>query len=196
MLVSHSREKLLNAMVFFVNNTECCKKTKLFKLLYLLDIRHYTEIGKSVTGLKYQAWKFGPCSKELFDEVTKTANKKEETELNHYFNFFFIPREDGVDELLFDSKKEFDDSHFSRRELRILKEISEEFKSVNANEIVEKTHEQDSPWYKVWEIDKNPNGEIPLDFYLKKDNPELMEEIKEREQFWAKIDDSGNDFIF
>lgn len=52
-------EKLINAIIYFCTNTQVCMKTKLFKLLYLLDFEHFKVTGKSVTGLEYKAWKLG-----------------------------------------------------------------------------------------------------------------------------------------
>lgn len=55
MFVSSTREKLINAIVFFAANTRHCGKVKLFKLLYLLDFAHFRETGRSVTGLGTRA---------------------------------------------------------------------------------------------------------------------------------------------
>ena len=60
MLVSHEREKMINAIIYFANHTRHLGKIKLFKLLYLLDFEHFRQTGRSVTGLDYRAWKFGP----------------------------------------------------------------------------------------------------------------------------------------
>lgn len=38
MLITHEREKLINAILFFAEHTAHFGKTKLFKLLYLLDL--------------------------------------------------------------------------------------------------------------------------------------------------------------
>ena len=59
MLIDHHREKLINAIIFFLQNTKYCGKTKLFKLLYLLDFMHFRATGRSVTGMKYYAWGHG-----------------------------------------------------------------------------------------------------------------------------------------
>src|SRR5690606_9485166 len=65
---SRSREKLIEANLFFAKHTKYCGKLKLFKLLYLLDFRHFKETGRSVTGLEYQAWEKGPVPRDLYDE--------------------------------------------------------------------------------------------------------------------------------
>jgi uncharacterized phage-associated protein len=69
MIIDHSREKLLNLIAYFVKHTKNCKKTKLFKLLYYADFRHFKETGRSITGLKYFAWQWGPVPKELYAEM-------------------------------------------------------------------------------------------------------------------------------
>jgi len=43
-LINHQREKLINVMVYFAQNTQKCCKIKLFKLMYFLDFEHYKQI--------------------------------------------------------------------------------------------------------------------------------------------------------
>jgi hypothetical protein len=68
MLIHHEREKLINAILCFAHETQCLGKIKLFKLLYLLDFEHFRQTGRSVTGLDYQAWKFGPVPIDVMEE--------------------------------------------------------------------------------------------------------------------------------
>ena len=69
MFVSHHREKLLNAIIYFIVNTKRCHTLKLFKLLYFLDFEHFRQTGQSVTGLRYVAWPKGPAPDELWHEL-------------------------------------------------------------------------------------------------------------------------------
>src|SRR5690348_5138749 len=71
MIVSHEREKLLQAIVFFSKHTKHCHTLKLFKLLNLLDLEHFRQTGRTVTGLKYYAWQQGPVPAELWHEIAK-----------------------------------------------------------------------------------------------------------------------------
>lgn len=68
MLIKREREKLLNAIIFFANNTTVCGKVKLIKLLSLLDFEHYTQTGRSVTGMEYYAWRMGPVPVSVEEE--------------------------------------------------------------------------------------------------------------------------------
>lgn len=69
MLINHNREKLLNAIIYFLKNTKYCGLTKLCKLLYYLDFMHFRETGRAVTGLDYFAWDFGPVPQTLYFEL-------------------------------------------------------------------------------------------------------------------------------
>ena len=69
MLVTREREKLINAIIYFVNNTKTCGLVKLFKLLSFLDFEHFRQTGRSVTGLDYFAWPWGPVPRDLFFEI-------------------------------------------------------------------------------------------------------------------------------
>ncbi|MDD5614462.1 MAG: Panacea domain-containing protein, partial [Candidatus Omnitrophica bacterium] len=60
MYKDYSKEKIINLIIYFSNNTKNCGLTKLFKLLAYSDFRHFKKTGKSITGLKYFAWDFGP----------------------------------------------------------------------------------------------------------------------------------------
>ena len=60
MLVTHEREKLIQAINFFATHTKRCGKVKLFKLLYFLDFEPFQPTGRSVTGQDYSAWPMGP----------------------------------------------------------------------------------------------------------------------------------------
>lgn len=71
MMITYHREKLINAMIYFARNTLYCGTTKLLKLLYFLDFKHFKETGKSVTGQDYYAWDMGPVPKDVFDEISK-----------------------------------------------------------------------------------------------------------------------------
>ena len=68
MLVSRSRDKLINAILFFAERTRALGKIKLFKLLYLLDFEHFRKTGHPVTGMEYRAWKMGPVPAQLVQE--------------------------------------------------------------------------------------------------------------------------------
>ena len=63
------REKLKNAVLYFVKNDKTVGLTKLMKLLFYLDFRLYRACGESLTGQTYEAWKFGPVPADVWREL-------------------------------------------------------------------------------------------------------------------------------
>ena len=75
MFVSREREKLINAIVFFLKNTNHCHTLKLFKLLNLADFEHFRQKGRTITGLQYRALPKGPVPTALLDEFQRGGDK-------------------------------------------------------------------------------------------------------------------------
>jgi len=143
-LKDHNREKLLNALVFFSKNTKACGKTKLFKLLYFLDFIHFRETGKSVTGLHYYAWDKGPVPQDLFHELKRPDPDLKET-------IVLLEQSEDEDNKLCQiiAKKPFDAKFFTKREMKIMKDLSFIFRDALAKNMVEITHLPGAPWDKT-----------------------------------------------
>ena len=135
MLISHEREKLLNAIIYFAKNTRFLGKTKLCKLLYFLDFEHFKETGRSVTGMDYFAWKMGPVPIALYEEIDMP-----EHDMAEKLEFIEKPTQYGKPMLVVEPIAEFDPSHFSHRELRILDDLAKEFGDTRADDMIEATH--------------------------------------------------------
>jgi uncharacterized phage-associated protein len=161
MIINHQKEKAFNAITYFLNHTTICNKKKLFKLLYLLDFEHFEQIGRSVTGYNYFAWKMGPVPKEL--HIAMEANEGKFAE-----NFDVIKERDkgGYERIKLVNKKPFDSKYFSRRELALLKDISLRFEMMTGQEMEDFTHRQGMPWHHVWVEEKKENAEIPYEYAL------------------------------
>lgn len=176
LLIDYNREKLLNAIVFFVKKTNYCGTTKLFKLLYYLDFLHFRETGRSVTGLDYSALPYGPVPCSLFDELKQMPDDLSDIITVDKPDKFNIIR----------AKKQFNDLHFSKRELRILNDVVYIFKDARADDMIEASHLPNHPWDKTIKI-KGKNQKI--DYLLAIDNSpdslsieEIQERIKDRKE--------------
>lgn len=172
MLINHDRKKLINAMVYFAKNTKYCGKTKMFKLLYLLDFEHFKEIGRSVTGLNYVAWDNGPVPKKLYNEM-----KAPRRDLTDKISIDPIETEHEKPLMLNSPRTDFDPSHFSKRELRLLDEVSEQCRDLKAHEISELTHSKKAPWHQVYEVEGNKNGKIPYKYGVCEDDLEMIQDM-------------------
>jgi uncharacterized phage-associated protein len=168
------REKLLNAIIFFVENTRKCHKLKLFKLLHFFDFQVFRETGKSPTGLHYFAWEMGPVPKALWLELKQPA-----ADLNTHVLVLEVASVDpDFQEKRLDLKarKPFDESKFTRRELRIMKDLAFKFLELSAKQMTQASHERDQPWFEVYEVRKRHQAEIPYLLALDGSEESLTEE--------------------
>jgi uncharacterized phage-associated protein len=154
MIVSHARDKLINTIVYFAQHTKYCGKIKLIKLLYLLDFEHFRQTGRSVTGMDYLAWKMGPVPLNLYQDIAIEPEK-----------VFDYMRETAV------ARVDFDDSHFTRRELRIMADLAARFHESLSKPMIDVTHAELGPWVKIWDTGRGNNERIPYLLALADDEP-------------------------
>ncbi|AOF53671.1 MULTISPECIES: Panacea domain-containing protein [Rodentibacter] len=170
MLITHNREKLLQVITFFSQNVEKLGKIKLFKLLYFLDFEHYKQVGRSVTGLDYSAWKMGPVPVDLHEEI-----KQPEADFLAKIKIEQIPIRKGRQEMLkFNALSEFDQTHFSKRELKILNTLAQQYKNAFADDMIEATHLERLPWHQIYEVEGKKKEIIPYELALPSQNRESM----------------------
>lgn len=172
MLVSRNREKLVNTIVFFASHTKYCGKIKLFKLLYLLDFEHFRLTGRSVTGLGYQAWKFGPVPVSVMEEwENPEGDMRKAVEIVHEPVIDYTRQ--AVKPL-----RDFDDSYFTPRQLKIMNALAEKYADTYSPKLIDVTHAENGAWSKTWRDGHGDHREIPYDLALSEDTPHV-EAIRE-----------------
>lgn len=177
MLITHEREKLINTLIYFSQNTKFCGKVKLFKLLYFLDFEHYKVTGRSVTGLQYSAWKMGPVPTKLFDEL-----ESPEPDMAEALVISNMPVNLRRSMLSIKPLKDFSTELFSKRELNLLEKLANEYKKTKSDDMIEATHLENMPWDKVYNKESSPQAEIPYLYALQpNEREEMMRIIQERE---------------
>ncbi|HET7809210.1 MAG TPA: Panacea domain-containing protein [Steroidobacteraceae bacterium] len=165
MLISTTREKLINTIVFFAANTKYCGKVKLFKLLYLLDFAHFRETGRSVTGLDYRAWKMGPVPLELMQEWDH---------LEPDMSAAVVIEPERVVDYVRDQvkpKRGFDASLFTKRELRLMQDLAEKYREEMTKPLIGLTHSERGPWDKIWDAGRGNNERIPYSLAIDDNDP-------------------------
>lgn len=172
MIVSRAREKLLNAILFFVQNTKHCHTLKLFKLLNALDFEHFRQTGRTVTDLSYKAWDKGPVPDDLWRELKKGgyADLQKVVSLN--------PVKDDLTDVLLrrdlKPRKQTDVRVFSKRELEIMKRIAEIFYEAKCDDMSDFSHDRRFPWRRVFGQGEGSGKIIEPELAL--DAPPLMDE--------------------
>jgi uncharacterized phage-associated protein len=139
------RRRLVNSIAFFAGRVKWPTKVKIFKLLFLLDFRHFKETGLPVTDSDYFAWDFGPVPRELYEEleaehipedlarqVRVVRDEQEDGKVS--YRFLLVPN------------AEIDLDVFTPRQQRIMNELVEIFGPAKPREMSEITHLHNSPW--------------------------------------------------
>lgn len=164
MLKSRDREKLINVAVYFAANTRFCGKIKLIKLLYLLDFEHFRQTGASVTGLEYHAMRMGPVPMDLYQEWDALEPD-------------FAEAIDIVPEKVIDffresvrPKRDFVDSHFTPRELRLMSKLAERFRDDLTRLMINVTHQERGPWAAIWDNGQGNLDRIPYMLAIRDDD--------------------------
>lgn len=186
MFVTRDREKLLNAIIYFLRETKHCHTLKLFKLLNFSDFEHFRQTGRTIFNLKYKAWDKGPVPTKLWGEFKfkPSDDLKKHVLLNQF--------KDGITDktLRLDLKplKKFDKQYFSKREMAILERVAFLFKELKADDMSEFSHMKHLPWAAVYKNGKGSNEEIPPELALESEPlineaPTLpIEEVKFRQE--------------
>lgn len=165
MIISHEREKLINAIIYFVRSTKHCHTLKLFKLLNLLDFEHYRQTGQTVTGLEYAAFPQGPVPPVLFDEIKRggDADLRNAIVIQPY-------RDQITHEVLrrdIKPKVPFNKKLFSPREMRIMVRLGQLFYDVRGADMSEFSHIRGLPWKAVYNDGKGEGRTIDPALALK-----------------------------
>jgi uncharacterized phage-associated protein len=166
MIINRQREKLLNAIVYFVQNTKYCHTLKLFKLLNFLDFEHYRQAGRTVTGLRYVAWRQGPAPNALWHEMQRGGDPDFKKALD------LAAVVDDDEKLLrreLKPRAAFDKSLFTKRELAIMERLAYFFKELKAADMSELSHKQGMPWRQVFKGGEGEGREISSDLALTSD---------------------------
>src|SRR5258708_31425518 len=128
MLVSRHREKLINAIIYFLGASKHVHTLKLFKLLNFADFEHFRQTGRTITGLDYSALPQGPVPTKLYEEIKRGGDNDLKSAV-----IIHTIKDDINDQNLrrdLKSKATFDSKWFSKRELQIMAPIAAFFLSL------------------------------------------------------------------
>lgn len=134
---SQKVEKIGNTIIYLSNGISNLSKTKLLKLLYILDELSIKKRGVPFLGLDYKLWKLGPVNQDIFNNLSS-----DNLLLKNYIN---TTSEDGI--ITIEPIKNFNDDEFSDFEIELMDNIIANFGNKTAKELVLYTHRKNSPWY-------------------------------------------------
>jgi uncharacterized phage-associated protein len=129
-------ERLGNTILFLEQKIRPLFKTKLLKLIYLLDELSTARNGVPFLGLNYKLWQAGPVNSDLYEELNQPYLLE---------SFISLKQEQLGTRVV--GKKPFSDEEFSEMEINLLNEIVNRYKTTSAEKLVEITHRKSAPWY-------------------------------------------------
>lgn len=129
--------KIGNTIIYLSQSIDKLSKTKLLKLLYILDEISIKRSGIPILNLKFKTWKFGPVSEDIFVELSS-----EPSFLKEYFQKQIVG-----DNLYILPNGKFKDDEFSQNDLDLMDFVIKEFGDKTAKELISYTHRENSPWY-------------------------------------------------
>lgn len=154
-------DKIGNTLIYLSENIPNLSKTKLLKLLYILDEKSIVNSGIPFLNLTYKVWKFGPVSEDIYIDLSS------DTEMGK-LSLFIQKNKEGY----IIPKALFNDDEFSDNDIRLMDSIIDDYKDTTAKELVSYTHRKDGLWYKtaqennvleLLETQKINNTEIIID---------------------------------
>jgi len=167
-------DKLGNAIIFLCEHIRPLSKTKLLKLIYLIEESSVKRYGAPFFNLRFDVWKLGPVSRDLYAEITSEP----------FLLDLYIDREFKEGNIFVIAKKKFSDDEFSDLEIGLLEQIATSFKRYTADQLIDLTHRKHSPWYTTAQknglLEAFENGlastsdvQIDLSIMLEDDNAKL-----------------------
>ncbi len=132
---------ILDAAQFILENSRrTVTQLELQKLLYLSQMTHLGKYNKPVLAARFEAWKFGPVNRLLYNEIKRFgANPIPSTEILG-----------NVDTI----------SAVGHTAQAVLNQTVDELSEMTASDLIRITHWVKGAWAKTYNS-KNPNSEIP-----------------------------------
>lgn len=172
-------EKIGNTIIYLSEKMEDLNKTKILKVLFLLEEASIKKYGYPFFGIDFQLWKLGPVAKDIFIDLSEDSP----TLLAAYI------RRDEANPSVFKRIKKFSDDEFSDNDLELLRIISDFAKDKSAYALVQYTHGYNSLWRRsaikngvleLLEKELSNSTEFNIDFSLLfENNPNLLKQYQE-----------------
>jgi len=130
-------QKLGHTLVFLAKNVGLLNKTKLLKLLFLLEESSVRKYGRPMLGVPFHVWRLGP----VFADIYVNLGEDESPILDEFI------KKNQYDPSTYDPNIDFNDDYFSDDEIMLLEDISRFAKNKTASDLIEVTHKKGGLWF-------------------------------------------------
>lgn len=132
-------DKIGNTLVYFANNVGELSKTKILKLLFLIEEKSIQTFGVPFFGVDFKVWKFGPVIQDVYVDLSEASPGL----------FSAYIKKDSLDSSLYIANATFNDDEFSDNDIFLLEKIREFARHKTAKDLVDFTHDKNSLWRKT-----------------------------------------------
>lgn len=132
-------DKIGNAIIYMAERIPDLSKTKLLKLLYLLEETYAKKYQLPFLNLEFEVWQAGPVARDIFIDLSD-----EPLLLKDY-----ITIDKKTDATYIKPVAKFSDDEFSDNEMDMLDLVVEHFGPLTATDLVKRTHQKNSNWYAI-----------------------------------------------
>lgn len=140
-------DRIGNLLVYLTEKLGPMPKTKLLKLIYIIEEESVKQSGTTFTELSYTYLPMGPVS----TFVNKQIDKNRDT-LGSYINI-----ESKGSAKVISPAAAFNDDEFSDFDIQLMDSVIKNFGHLKVQELIDYTHRDGSPWERLHnQYDKNP----------------------------------------
>ena len=164
-------ERIGNMLVYLTSKVGPMPKTKLLKLIYILEEEAIKKSGIPFTELSYQCWTQGPVS----SFVNKQIDKSKEP-LNTFIN---ISKKGNA--YIVSAAKDFNNDEFSDFDIELMDNLINSFGAFSAQRLVNYTHREGSLWHKKhvkYEGKQPPLKDMDLNLFELLEEKDIHDSVK------------------
>lgn len=189
-LSTSDKAKIGNAVVYIAQRVPQLSKTKLLKLLYLMEEYSVARFQTPFLGLQYEVWQAGPVAKDIFIDLSETPILLDG----------FVAREVMDGKTYITATRDFSDEEFSDNDMTVMDDILRIHGQKTARQLVELTHGEQGLWYatakrnnllQLFDEKLINNSDCPID--LGELLPECSREFYEEQMEFLKLARSYDD---
>ena len=165
-------DRIGNLLVYITSKLGPTSKTKLLKLIYIIEEESVKQAGVPFTDLKYTYFPLGPVS----TFVTKQIEKRRE-EITR-----FVSIEKSNNCIWVAPAVEFDSDEFSDFDLELIDGVLAKFGSASANALIEYTHREGGLWKQIddeYGGAMPPNNKRDIDLLKLLDQEEIGDDLRQ-----------------
>jgi len=184
-MTSEQLEKVGNTLVYIATNIPNIGKTRMLKLIFLIEETVIKRSQVPFLGLPYYVWQFGPVQREIYKDLVS----KQHPLFNKYIS---ITQDNDGKSSHIKAKVDFCNDEFSDFEIEIMNEIIRKYGNWSGKELVEETHKEGTLWKNIvdkkninFENKKHTNYIINFEKLLNKQERIKYRESIEMEKFAA-----------